>query len=219
MGVWPDVATAVSDLRAYLNDGPTDRPIKSKQVVGVVNGTNVNFMTFEDRIIETSLVVTVDYSDVADNDVVVDDASMGRFHLRTAPIAGQVVRAHYYFQFFLDGELREAVQLATGEVLNTEDVGGIPIGLKTATLNFGGYFAFNKQAIRWATRMSNRFLLEEEPLEQETNNRANHFKTLAKNYFDEARIMRDDYYKRHSRGLAPAAGMLKANIPPIAPRR
>src|SRR5262245_2091787 len=154
MPVWPDLGVAVAELRAFLNDGPVDRPVKSKQVVGQVDGSNTIFMTWEDRVLPGTLIPSINFVDVAASGYTELDPLMGRFQLATAPQLGSTVRAHYYFQYFIDEDLAEAMRMACGEVLQTEDPTGIPIGLKQTTLSFGGYFAFQKQAIRWATRMS-----------------------------------------------------------------
>lgn len=219
MPVWQDFASAVSALRSFVNDGPTDRPIKAKQVRGTVDGSNGTFVTWDDRLIEGTLVASVDDVDQADDALVVLDPVMGRFTLTPAPSRGSVVRAHYYFQYFIDADLEEAMIQACGEVLQTEDPSGIPIGLKSSALNFGAFFAFTKQSIRWATRMSDRFLIQEEPIDAETLNRSNLFKDLANGFFDKARVMRDDFYMRHSRRQAPAFAMFKPRIGPIGPRR
>jgi len=216
MPVWPDIATAVSELRTYLSDGPVDRPVKQKGLIGLVDGTNTEFFVFEERVVVGTLVVTVDFTPVA---AVLSDAVLGLVTLPTPPQNGSKVRARYYYQYFLDAELRESLQHASGQVLSTEDVTQIGIGLKDPVLAYAGYFAYTKQAIRWAQRASEKFLLQEDPLQQETMNRTNVFRQLAKGFMDDSRIMRDDFYKRQSRQLAPAAGVTKLNIPWIGPRR
>jgi hypothetical protein len=213
---WPDLATGVAELRIFLNDGPTDRPVKRKNLVGNANAVNTIFETFEDRIVPGTLVASVDFTDVPSTLI---DPLFGLVQLATPPNAGQGVRARYYFQFFLDSELQQVLPDGARETLDTEDVTQIPPGLKNVCLYFAGSFAFRKQAIRWATRMSNRFLLEEEPLVQEPIARPNHFENIATKFYDEARILRDDFYKRHSRSLAPAFNMFKAKVPFISPRR
>ena len=219
MPVWADLPTAVAALRAFLDDGPTDRPIKAKQVRGTVDGVNQTFTTWEDRLVVNTLVASIDDVDQPGGSLTVLELIMGRFSLTPAPPTGSVVRAHYYFQYFTDSDLEEAMREACGEVLQIENPDGIPIGLKQSTLNFGAFFAFTKQSIRWATRMSGRFLLQEEPIDAETMNRSNLFKDLADGFFDKARVMRDDFYMRHSRRQAPAFAVFKPRIGQIGPRR
>lgn len=216
IGPWPDLATAVAETRAFLNDGPQDKPVKRKQLIGNVNGVNTQFQTWEDRLVPGSMLVFVDFTQVPATEI---DDVQGVIQLATAPAPGQVVRGRYYYQFFLDPELQEFVQRGASMITDTEDVTSIAPGLKSACMNFAGFFAFRKQAIRWAHRMSDRFLLEEEPLVQEPIARPNHFEQLAQKFLDEGRVLRDDFYRRDSRSLAPAFAMFKARVPPIAPRR
>lgn len=216
IGPWPDLATAVSETRAFLNDGPQDKPVKRKQLVGNVNGSNTQFQTWEDRLVPGSFIAFVDFTQVP---VVELDDIQGVVQLATAPTPGQVVRGRYYYQFFLDSEMQEFVQRGAAMIVESEDVTLVAPGLKDACMSFAGYFGFRKQAIRWAHRMSDRFLLEEEPLVQEPIARPNHFEQIAQKFYDEGRVLRDDFYKRHSRSLAPAFAMFKPRIPPIAPRR
>lgn len=222
-GAWPDLTTAIGDLRTFLNDGPTDRPIKQKTAVGVVDGTNPNFFTFEDRIVAGTLQVSIDFVaiglQVPPIGLTVLDLVMGHFQLSPPPQSSQVVRCSYYYQIFLDADLQDAISRGMGQVFDTADITTIPIGLGQVVLNFAGYFAFTKAAIRWAERKTKQFILEEEPVVQETMNRANHYKSLAKGFMDEARILRDDYYRRQSRSLAPAAKMFKPRIRGIGPIR
>lgn len=217
MSTWTSLAIAISDLRAFLNDGPVDKLVKQKALIGEVNGTNAVFMTFEDRL--TSVVkITVDFVDQGAG-FTLTDPIQGFIQLTTPPPPSSVIRAAYYYQFFLDSELTEAITMASGEIIGTEDPTQVGIGLKQATMAMAGYFAFTKQSIRWATRMSMKFLLEEEPVASETTNRSNLFGQIARTYFDQARTMRDDFYKRQSRSLAPAFGMFKPSIPHVGPRR
>ena len=219
VSTWLSVAQATVDLRRFLSDGPLDRPVKSKQVVGVVDGANKVFFAFDDRLIPGTLRPTVDYTDVAIGSFAVTDAALGIFTLTTAPTSGQTVRARYYFQYFLDEELDEALELAAGEITESDDITTIASGFKQAALNFAGHFAYQKLAIKWAQRMSQRFLLEEEPLNAEILTRSNMFRDIARDLRSAGLDMRDDFYKRHGRRHAPSYGMIKPNIPPIGPRR
>src|SRR6266446_949998 len=118
MGAWPDLATAVTELRVFLNDGPSDRPIKRKKLIGTVDGDNTQFFVLEERLVPpaqsplpggVSIIISFDDLDQPNNTVVVTDPLMGEIDLTTAPNAGQVVRGRYYYQYFLDNELQEAL--------------------------------------------------------------------------------------------------------------
>jgi hypothetical protein len=217
MGQWPDAATARDNLRRFLNDGPQDRLRKSKPLLGMINGDNTRFFTYEDRIVEPFGVhVTVDLVDVTST---LDDAVIGQVTLASPPPTGAQVRAMYFCQYFLDEDLDEALQGATQQIIETDDVTQVPVGLKMAALNYAGHFAFTKQAIRWAERMSEHFVLEDAPAEGQMTQTANHFLTLARSFFTTANTMRESFYKRDSRRQAPAWGVYQPQIPPVGPIR
>lgn len=215
MPAWPDLATAIADLRTFLNDGPTDRPVKQKQLVGEVDGTNAEFFAWEERVVPGTLSVTVDFTPVA---ATLTDPVMGLVTLASPPPGGSTVRGRYYYQYFLDAELQTAITEAATQIEGSEDVTTIIPALKIVVLNFGGYFGYKKQAIRWAQRMSDKWILKEAPEEGDNFAKSNLFDKLARTFMDEARILRDDYYKRQSRQLAPAAAMMKPRIPRVGPR-
>lgn len=228
MALWPDTATAILALRRLLHDGPTDRLVKSKKVVGPVDGSNRTFFTIEDRLVTPAagsplpapgLTVTVDYVAVAQGDITLDSAVLGQFTLATAPEATAGIRAEYFYQYFLDAELDEALQLAAGELIETDTYLLIQDGLKLAALTFGAHFAFQKQSVRWVERLSQKFLLEEEPLSAEVLGRANLFQTLADRFLKNGMTIRDSFYTRHGRRAAPAFSRYAPRIGPIGPVR
>lgn len=220
MGVWASAAEARDALRAFINDGPTDRPVKLKQVVGSVDGTNVTFFAWDDRIIPGTLVLSLDGIDQPGGFIAnTTDYIMGVIVTTTPPPADQALRARYYFQYFIDSELDEALQMAANQITETDDITSIVPGLKVAALNFGAHFGFQKQAIRWAQRMSSKFLLQEEPIDTEVEKRSNLFLQLAREYYKQGVQMRDSYYTRHGRRHAPAMGVYKPSTPYWGPRR
>ncbi len=219
MGAWPDLATARLDLRRFLNDGPKDRFIKQKGIapVGAIDGANTTFFTFEDRLVVGTLVVFV--NGAVASGVTLVDAVQGQFTVTPAPAAQSTIRASYFFQYFLDEDLDEALDLATGELNETSDITLVPLGLKGAALNFSAYFAISKQVIRWSQRKSAQFQLEEEPIQQEPTNRSDLFERTAERFYKKAVEMRTSYYTRHGRRNAPAFNVYKPVIRQIAPRR
>ncbi len=219
MGAWPDTTTARNELRAFLNDGPQDRPVKAKILIGPVDGVNTVFFTFDDRLVTGSLVVSIDYVDLPGAQVTLNDPVFGKITLTTPPAAQTTVRGRYFFQFFLDSELDEALRNAAGEIHESDDITLTALGLKNAALNFAGYFSFTKQAIRWAQRMSEKFILEDAPVEDGSIARPNLFNQLAQSYLKNAIQLRDSYYQRHGRRNAPAFTVFKPTFPPIGPRR
>lgn len=225
MGAWPDVATAVSELRVFLNDGPSDRPVKRKKLVGTVEGTNTQFFVFEERLVMASalpggvaIIISIDDTDLPNNKVQVSDPLMGEIDLVDPPPSGSTVRGRYYYQYFLDSELQLALGYAIDEAAGLTDVIQVDNGFKMTVMNYAGYWAYEKQAMRWAQRMSQKFLLEEEPVQQEVLARSNMFRDIAKDLRAAGDSMRANVYKRKGRREAPAFGFYKPVIPRIAPR-
>lgn len=223
MANWTDVTQAVLDLRRFVNDGPSDRPIKRKQVIGRVDGINVNYITWDDRIIDTTLQVSLDDAPYDPSQVVVDDAILGRFHLITTTVsntpqvpapAQSTLRASYFFQYFLDEDLVMAMEMAAQEIAETDDITLIASGLKLAALNFAAFVGYEKQAMRWEARKSTEFILQEEPLDADTMNRSNFLQKAAEKYYEMAIKLRNGFYQRHGRRDAPAMTIFKPNVNP-----
>jgi hypothetical protein len=221
---WPSQQAAIDDLRRFVNDGSVDRPVKRKQVIGRVDGVNANFMTWDDRIIGPSLIVSVDDAPYAPAQVVVDDPILGTFHLIASagpPVAPpplqSTVRAAYYFQYFLDSELNEALMMSAQIILEGDDPTLIASGLKPAAMHFGASFAYGKQAMRWAQRKSAQFLLEEEPLSDDVMNRSNLFQRMSDAYYNKGLKLRDSFYMRDGRRNVPSFNIFKPNTSPTPP--
>lgn len=215
MANWSSLANVVSDLRTFLHDGPLDRLVKQKMVVGAIDGVNTQFFTFEDRIIGSSLIVTVDFVPVS---FTLDDNITGEFHTTVPPAMNTTVRAQYFYQYFLDSELEEALEMTEDQVLQGNDVTGTPVGLKLAVLHYAGSFGYKKQAMRWAERVSHKFLLEEEPLIAEALARSNMFAKIADTLLKNGEHFRDDFYKGAGRQFKPSFGVYRPRIGPIGPR-
>lgn len=219
MGAWASAAAAREDLRVFVNDGPQDRPFKGKMLLGVVDGTNREFLTFEDRLVPGSLVPSIDYAELPAGQWSEVDPVIGHIQLAAAPTAGQSVRARYYCRYFLDGDLDAALQLAGGQMDESADVTLISQGLRAATLSYAASFAFRKQSIRWAERMSDRLLLNDAPVDGQSNGRSNEFANLARDYLRDGLALRTSFYQSNGRRNIPAFAMLKPRIASIGPRR
>lgn len=224
MANWPSQQAAIDDLRRFVNDGSTDRPVKRKQVIGRVDGVNTNFMTWDDRIISQTLIVSVDDAPYAPAQIVVDDSILGTFHLVAAagpvpvpPPLQSTVRAAYYFQYFLDSELNEALMMSAQIITEGDDPTLIASGLKPAAMHFGASFAYGKQAMRWAQRKSAQFLLEEEPLSDDVMNRSNLFERMRESYYKQGIALRDSFYMRDGRRNVPSFNVFKPNTSPTPP--
>lgn len=221
MGAWATSDAARDELRAFLNDGPSDRPVKGKKLVGTANGQNKIFFAFDDRIVlstPSTVFVSLSGIDLAPGGFSLDDAIMGQFTLAVAPPVGAEVRGRYYVQFFLDSELDEFLRLGAGQIVESRDITMINDGLAAAALNFAGYFGFAKQSIRWAQRMSEKYLLEDAPIDDGASQRPNLFRQIANDYLKNAKDARDSFYQRDGRRNAPAWRMFKPVIPNVGPR-
>jgi hypothetical protein len=218
VGAWASSTAARDDLRRFLNDGPQDRPVKSKILIGPVDGSNKRFFTYDDRLVSGTFFPSFNFVEQTSG-FAVTDAVTGIIDFTTAPPAQTTIRARYYYQYFIDSELDEALQLSAGEIAESDDITTVAFGLKNAALNFAGHFAFNKQSVRWAQRMSEKFILEDQPSEGDGGAKPNLFRQLAADYYKNGSDMRDMYYKRHGRRHAPAFTVFKPIIPNIGPRR
>ena len=217
--MWPDFPTALTELRQFLNDGPTDRPVKSKQIIGPANGVNTIFFTWEDRLIPGSVSVIVNDTLIVEGVGLTVEPALGRLTFATPPPPSASLHASYYFRYFDDSELTSALTAGLGQLSSAMLVTSVPNGLHQSALSYGGYFAYYKQAMRWVQRMSDRFILQDAPLDSEMLGRSNLFRQMANDLYKNAREMRDDYYPGQGRDKVPAWAVFKPHIPPIGPRR
>jgi hypothetical protein len=208
---------AIDALRVFLSDGPTDKPVKGKSIVGPVNGTNVNFYTWDDRLVAGTLRVFV--NDV-DSTVTIldDDLAIGYFTLAAAPRVDSRILAQYFYQYFFDHELDTFLTQAASQYDANGNVVLLDIGLQLSCLHFAGFFAYQKLSMRWVERMTSRFLLQEAPVEADVLNRANLFKAQAEQLREEARRLRLDFYQQQGRRAQAAFGVSYPRIPRVGPR-
>lgn len=219
--MWTQQA-ARDELRRFLNDGPVDRPVKAKKpAVGAVNGVNATFILWEERLVPGTLNVTVNGNLLEEDDLDEVDSEFGKFTFtpQTVPPAQAEVLVSFYYRYFTDPDLDDALSNALGQIGDDMGLDGVTSGLKLSVLNFAGYHAFSKLAVRWAQQASLKFQLEEEPIQSEVLARSNLFATLAKTFFDTARTLRGDYYRRQGRREAPAFAVFKPVIPSPGPKR
>lgn len=219
MSTWNAVVDAVEDVRKFLNDGPMDKPVKGKRVFGTVDGVNRVFYAFDDRLVLGSLRATVNDVFVAIGDIVIDDPIIGQFTLDTAPAARATVRAHYYFQYFLDEELQTALESAAQQLTESDSILATPVGLKASAMAFAGHFAFTKQALRWAERVSSRFLAEEAPSDSDLTSRTNLFQQIANAMLKNAETLRTSYYTSHGRRNIPGMQAVYPRLPSLTTKQ
>jgi hypothetical protein len=224
MGTW---TTAVSDLQTLLNDQPDDRYCYRKRVFGDINGTNVNFKTFEFRR-QTNfasagsaippLGVYLNGTILATSAVASDDVTSGEFVLNAAPTDGQVLEATYYYQWFLVTELQAMLVNASRWLQNGEDYTTIPDGLNQGALYFAGKLAMEKMALKYSTRASNTFLLEDQP-KKDALSVAETYSKQAADFMKSAVDFRDDYYTRSGQSLAAFSTSSFGMVSGVTPRR
>ena len=219
--------TAINDLRSLISDGSTDRYCYRKKCFGNVDGTNNSFKTFEfRRIIDFTnssqniapLGVYVDSVRVTPSNVSSDSVATGEFTLATAPTAGQVVEASYYYQWFLDSELSTFLTEASEFLGFAGDYTQIAPGLQPAAKYYAAGESYHKMATRWSTRASEMYLVEDAPNQKNMGVAATYLK-LANDCKEQSRKLREDYYTRNSQASAPLYSNSFGSVPAVTPQR
>lgn len=224
---WPSTAAGILALRTLIHDGPTDKRAINKKVLGVVDGTNVTFMTFEYRRVGTFTSPAFPVPGVFVNGVLVpgnkvtnDDPASGVFQLDPSalPTARQPFTASYYYQWFTDPELDTFLQNASSWLGSGTAYQNIPDGLNAAALRFAAQEAYEKAAMKYTTRMSEVFQLDDAPKE-EVLKAVEAFREMADDFMAKAETMRDDYWTRQGQALAPNYGFALGRVRDPVPRR
>lgn len=223
---WVDNPTAILALRSLIYDGPQDKYCAMKPVIGIVNGTNVSFKTFEYRrttdftAAVAPLGVFVNGSQVTATADDVATTNTGSFTLSSAPsMTGRdAVTATYYYQWFVDSELDSFLQNAATWLGFSTTYITIPDGLNAAALRFAAQEAYEAAAMRYSTRMAQTYKLEDAPSEDILKSVAA-FKDSADGFLAKAEKMRDDYYTRQGQSLAPNYSFALGRVRDPVPRR
>lgn len=213
--------TAVSELRAALSDGATDKLRYRKRVIGIQNGANLKFKTFEYRRTQTfvgaaqPIGVFVNDAPVA---VSADDLTTGEFTLAAAPSDGDVLRATYFMQYFTDAELEEFLTQASRWLIGVDDFVQVGIPLQPAAVAKACCQAYRKLAIRFAENMAEVYQLEDSPDERRINP-VDNFRRMADDFCKEADKLRNDFYGRKGKKLAPRFATIAGNVRDPEPNR
>jgi hypothetical protein len=222
---WP-ITTAVSELRALLHDGPTDKYRHMKRVFGDVNGTNLKFKTLEYRRV-------TDFTDpgsvypvgvyrnntlLTPADVSVDFIAEGEFQLVVAPVDGDVVTASYYVQYFTDAELTQFMVNASKWLIQTDDTTNLNACLQQAALRYGAHEAYQKLAMRFIEKLSETYRLNDQP-DPDRQTLVTQFKSLADDFLKQATEVRNDCYSRSGRQLQPSWGFAHGRVKDPQPKR
>lgn len=215
--------TASADLRTLLSDGPIDRIAFRKKVIGELNGTNTLFKTFEARRV-TDFTTAVSPLGVykngvryADASITADDPITGAFTLAVAPTDGDSVECNYYYQYFTDAELAVFLTDSCEWLGLGQDYITIAEGLRPSAKFYAGSEAYTKLASRWAERMSNTYLMEEEP-NPVNMGVADTYRKLSNDCKAKATDLRDQYYTRQGQALAPLFVSSWGAVPAVVPK-
>lgn len=225
---WASTAAAISALRALIFDGPSDKLCSNKKLIGVIDGSNVIFKTFEyRRVTDFSSNATVfplgifkNGTPIAYTQVQSDDLPTGTVKLAATqtPSNRDSITATYYYQWYTDTELDTFLQTASSWTAYGTTYINIPDGLNPAVLDFAAREAYRMAAMKYTTRMREIYQLEDAP-DENTMKTIQGFQTMAKDFLDSAQTLRDDFYKRQGQAEAPLFGFALGRVSDPTPRR
>lgn len=221
MSAW---TTAVTDLRNYISDGPTDKLAWRKQVVGDANGTDLVFKTYEYRRITDFTTAAAPLGvylngTLIDNvtGIAADDLATGTFTLTAAPSNTDRLEAAYYYQFFLDPELVIFLTQASQWIgVSGSDYTMVSELLRPAALDFGAAKAYQKAATLLATQFANVYSITNIPSDESYKIIDSYIKA-SESYMKSAEAARSGVYTRQDQAKAPLfvnIGGVVRDVPP-----
>lgn len=220
MSAW---TTAVTDVRKIMSDGDTDKLRYRKKVIGVVNGTNLVFKTFEDRRL-SDFVAPVPPTGVFDDNgvalpVTSEDLTSGEFTLTAAPLDGTSVLATYYFQWFTDVELSEFLTDAAEWIGNGSDFTTIGEDLRPAAKEYAAHKGYQKLVSKMSMNLAETYQLYDAPDQKRFDPVAQYMK-ISKDKYELALKLRDDVYDgRKGQAKAPRSATIAGRVRDVAPNR
>lgn len=225
---WTSNAAAITALRSLIKDNPTDKICSMKAVLGEINGLNQIFKTFEYRRVTNFSATGIAFPEglyvngtaMAASGILQDDIQSGAFQLQLAvPLANRdSLRATYYYQWFTDAELDSFLLNASDWLGLGPNYMNLPDGLNASAMRFAAQEAYLAAAMKYSTRMSEVYKLEDAPSE-EILKAMEAFREMADSFMDQASKMRDDYYTRQGQSLAPNFGFSLGAVVDPTPRR
>lgn len=225
---WANSATAILALRSLIFDGPTDKLCSMKKVLGPIDQVNTVFKTFEYRRINDFTTATSPFglfkngSAVALISITADDTGSGTFMLDPLYVASltarDVLSATYYYQWFFDADLDVFLQNASTWLGLGTTYTNLPDGLNASAIRFAAQEAYEAAAMKYSTRMSETYKLEDAPDETILKS-IQAFKDMADGFMDKARDFRDDYYTRQGQSLSPLFAFGLGRVRDPVPRR
>lgn len=214
------LATAVTELRQLIHDGPTDKLRNLKKVFGDLNGSNKNFKTLEYRRVTDFTSATFPLG-VFKNGVAftvsADYPTTGDFQTTAAPVDGDILTATYYIQYFTDTELNTFMTNAT-KWLDLGSITTIPDSLQQAALRYGAYQAYEKLALKFSEHISETYRLEDQPNADRAGLIAE-FTKLSRQFYDDSVKHRDEYYSRSGKQLQPSWRFSQGRITDPQPKK
>lgn len=215
-------SAAVQDVRMVLSDGPTDKLAYRKKVIGVQNGTNLVFKTFEMRRVSTLVTPTgpvgVFLDDVLKT-VSSEDLPSGQFTVASpAPTDGQSLVATYYHQWFTDAEITQFLVSASEWIGFVDNFPNIPEDLRPAAKEYAAFQGYQKLASKWAAHLAETYQLYDAPDEKRFNP-VTQYMSIAKQKFEIAVKLRDDVYTRKGQAGAPRSRTLSGTVRDTPPNR
>ncbi len=216
--------TAIKELRQLIADTEFHKKATKKKLIGSIDGENKQFITYDKRLLEDTVEVFVNGIAAA---FTVDDAIKGVITLNAAPDKNTKVEASYYWQFWLDDELKnflnkgsEATSQWTSTIPDNAYLSILP-GLKTAALMLSASLA-NRSLIQYLVnrRHSEEFLIEQDGNDDSGfSQMINALQKVADQYWKDGIQMRDDFYQRQGKRNAPAFAIKQGVTKQYGPRR
>ena len=94
----------------------------------------------------------------------------------------------------------------------------VPAGLQPSVRNYAAYEAYQKLALKFAERLSETYLLNDQP-DPDRMNAPNVYAGLAKSFLKNAETLRDHYYTRQGQSLQPLYGFVTGSVREVTPKR
>ena len=216
--------TSTEDLRKLLADESNQKLAWRKVVFGDVDGVNKTFKTFEyRRITDFSSSDTAAPLGVFVNGVQIpvatDYPDVGEFVVSQASdvAEGVTIGATYYVQWFLDSELDTYILNGIHQV-SMDQVENVPFALRNAVLQYAAGDSYSNLALRYTRVMGDHYRVNDLPREY-AQEMAERYRTLAKEAYELAQKLRDDYYTRQGQSLQPLFATVLGAAPNPQPKR
>jgi hypothetical protein len=197
-----------------------------KKILGVVDGINTIFKTFEYRRVTNFTTATfplglyLNGTAIPLGNIIQDDLESGTFQLQAPSLPSNTSKltGTYYYKWFDDSELDQFLQNASSWLGYGTSYVNLDDGLNAAALRFAAQEAYEKAAAKYSTRASQVFQLEDAPTEDIMKS-IEAFKEMSEGFLEKAETMRDDFYKRQGQPLAPLFGFALGRVTDPTPRR